>query len=95
MREAIDDMRYLKTVEWMLSQSSSPAAGKIRTMLTDMRESVPQGWFVRVAQGNEHDRVDVAASPRYVEAYRRRLASWIGELLAAERGAFGEIRPGR
>jgi hypothetical protein len=95
MREAVDDMRYLKTLEWMLAQTSSPAAGKIKAMLAEMRQAVPQGRSVRVALGNEHDRVTVAATPRYVEENRRRVAAWIGELLAAEPRAFREIRPGK
>jgi hypothetical protein len=94
LREAVGDIRYLRTLEWMLAQSQSAAAGRIRAMLAGLRESIPQGKFVRVAEGNEHDRVEVVAGPKYVEENRRRVAAWIRELLVAEPGGFKEIRPG-
>ncbi len=94
LREAVDDMRYLRTLEWMLAQAKSPAAGRIRTSLDALRVEVPQGRALRLLEGNEHDKVDAVDKQKYVEQYRRRVAAWINELLAAEPGGFNEIRPG-
>jgi hypothetical protein len=94
LREATDDMRYLRTLEWMLEQAKSPAAGRIRTSLDTLRVDVPKGNSLRLLAGNEHDRVDTVDRSKYVEQYRRRVAAWINELLAAEPGGFNEIRPG-
>jgi hypothetical protein len=94
LREATDDLRYLRTLEWMLDHAKSPAAGRIRTSLDTLRSDVPKGNSLRLLAGNEHDRVDTVDRSKYVEQYRRRVAAWINELLAAEPGGFTEIRPG-
>jgi hypothetical protein len=94
LREAVDDMRYLRTLEWMLARAKSPAAGGIRSSFDAMRVDVPQGRALRLLEGNEHDTVNAVDKSKYVEQYRRRVAGWINELLLAEPAAFHELRPG-
>jgi len=91
MREATDDMRYLQTLEWMLPRSTTDQSGRIRAELATMRESVPTGRFERVQGGDAHDRVQVLSKASYVETFRRKIAGWILELLAADRTRFTEI----
>jgi hypothetical protein len=93
LREAVDDMRYLRTLEWMIEKAKSPAAAAIGEAFSAMRREVPQGRALRLVEGNEHDKVNVVDRSKYVEQFRRRVAGWIGELLAAEPGGFNEIRP--
>ncbi|MBI4891760.1 MAG: hypothetical protein HY821_14135 [Acidobacteria bacterium] len=94
LREAVDDMRYLRTLEWMLAQSNPPAAASIRTSLEALREAVPQGRPLRLIEGNEHDNVNAVDQSKYVEQYRRKVAGWIRELLEAQPAEFPEIRAG-
>ena len=93
MREATDDMRYLQTLEWMLSRSAGEQSERIRTELAAMRESVPTGRFEQVQGGDAHDRVQALSTEKYVESFRRKVAGWILELLAAGRARFPEIVP--
>lgn len=92
MREAVDDMAYIQTLEWMLAQSRSPRAGEIRGALEALKKAIPGGATARVLGGDAHDRVEQARPKEFVRASRARLAGWIGELLRAEKGLYREIR---
>ena len=92
-REATDDTRYLQTLEWMLTRSSGEQSDRVRAELAVMRGSVPTGRFERVQGGDAHDRAQVLSTEKYVESFRRKVAGWILELLAADRARFPEIAP--
>ncbi len=92
MREAADDVKYLKTLEWMLQQSSSARAAEIGRELTEIKTAIPEGRTVRVLGGDEHDRVQMLESRKYVVSLRERVAGWIGELLQAEKDLYSQIR---
>jgi len=92
MREAADDIRYLKTLEWMLKQGSSPRAEEIGKELAGIKAAIPEGRTVRVLGGDEHDRVQVLEGRKYVAGLREQVAGWIGELLEAEKDLYGRIR---
>ena len=81
MREAIDDMAYIQTLEWMLGQSRSPRAGDIRAKLEEMR-----------GRATVRERGDRDAARRFVTEGRREVAGWITELLGEEKGLYREIR---
>ncbi|MCX6625312.1 MAG: hypothetical protein NTY38_30480, partial [Acidobacteria bacterium] len=93
LREAVDDMRYLRTLERVLEKATSPAAARIKNSLEELRAEVPEGELVRLLEGNAHDRVSVVDQRKYVEQYRRQVGVWIKELLAAEPAGFEEMRP--
>ena len=93
MREAADDMAYLRTLTWMLGQSESRAAQEIGRELERMKSSIPEGKMVRVLGGDAHDRVQLVESRKYVRVFRNRVAAWIEELLELESGLYTEIRP--
>ncbi len=92
MREAVDDIKYVKTLEWMLAQSDSPQAKLIKTELTKIKSAIPEGRTVRVLDGDEHDRVQDLETRKYVSGLRERIAGWIEELLSVETGRYGDIR---
>ena len=92
MREAADDMAYLKTLEWMLEQSSSSRAGQIDRELRVMKALIPSGRFERVLGGDAHDLVEILEGRKYVASGRERVAVWIGELLDLEKDLYSEIR---
>jgi hypothetical protein len=91
LREAADDTRYLQTLEWMLARAPGERSERVRAELAAMRESVPTGRFERVQGGDAHDRTQVLSTEKYVESFRRKVAGWILELLAAEPARFAEI----
>ncbi|MBI5085373.1 MAG: hypothetical protein HZB13_12345 [Acidobacteria bacterium] len=93
MREAVDDMRYLRTLEWMLAQSTSQRAGRIRGDLAAMRESIPKTQVLKPADGDENDKVEATISPKYVKDFRRRVAGWINEMFAAEPALRSYAKP--
>jgi len=93
MREAADDMAYLRTLTWMLGQSESRQAMEISRELGRMKASIPAGEMVRVLGGDEHDRVQLVESRKYVREFRKKVAARIGELLELESGLYSEIRP--
>jgi len=92
MREAADDIGYLKTLEWMLKQSSSARAGEIGAQLAEIKTAIPEGRTVRVLGGDEHDRVQVLEGRKYVAGLRESVAGWIAELLETEKDLYGRIR---
>ena len=92
MREAADDIRYLKTLEWMLELSSSARAAEIGTELAEIKAAIPEGRSVRVLGGEEHDRVQVLEGRKYVAGLREQVAGWIDELLQAEKDLYSQIR---
>lgn len=92
MREAIDDMAYIQTLEWMLAQSKSTRAGAIRASLQRIREAIPAGKAVRVQGGDAHDTVEVLDARKFVGDARAAVAGWITELLGAEKDLYREIR---
>jgi hypothetical protein len=92
MREAADDMAYVKTLEWMLEQTSSPRAREIRAGLDGIKAKIPSGRRVRVAGGDAHDTVERVDAGRFVAESRNAVAGWIEELLKLEKGRFREIR---
>ncbi|HSB16138.1 MAG TPA: glycoside hydrolase domain-containing protein [Bryobacteraceae bacterium] len=92
MREAADDMAYVKTLEWMLEQTSSPRAREIRAGLDGIKAKIPSGRRVRVAGGDAHDTVERVDAGRFVTESRDAVAGWIEELLKLEKGRFREIR---
>ncbi len=92
MREAVDDMRYIKTLEWMLARSESSRGKLIATELSKIKSSVPEGRTFRVLGGDEHDRVQQLQNRKYVSGLRERIAGWIEEILSAETDLHGEIR---
>jgi hypothetical protein len=94
MREAADDMAYLKTLEWMLSESKSRRAREIQRELAALKDEIPSGVRVRVLGGDAHDRIEKARAraKKFVQDSRRRVAAWIEELLSSEKDLFQEIR---
>jgi len=92
MREAVDDLAYLQTLEWMLPQARSARAVEIRSQLDAFRTSVPSGRRVRVLGGDPHDTIDESDARQFVTRGRQTVAAWIEELLASEKGRFREIR---
>jgi hypothetical protein len=92
MREAVDDVAYIQTLEWMLEQSKSKRAAEIRASLERMRAAVPAGKAVRVVGGDAHDTVEQVNPRVFVTEGRRAVAGWIEELLAAEKALYQEIR---
>jgi hypothetical protein len=92
MREAVDDLAYLQTLEWMLPQARSARAVEIRSQLDTFRTSVPSGRRVRVLGGDPHDTIDESDARQFVTRGRQAVAAWIEELLASEKGRFQEIR---
>ena len=92
MREAADDMKYIKTLEWMLAQTESSRAEQIKTELTRIKSAIPEGRAVRVLGGDEHDTVQELQGRKYVVTLRQQIASWIEEMLSLEPTMFGEIR---
>ncbi len=92
MREAIDDLAYIQTLEWMLAQSKSARVGEIRAELEGMKKAIPSGARVRVIGGDAHDRVEQTSPKEFVRASRAQVAGWIVELLRAEKSLFREIR---
>jgi hypothetical protein len=92
MREAADDMRYAKTLEWMLAQSASPQAGEIETELSQIKAAIPEGKAVRVLGGDEHDTVQEFQDRKYVTALRNSVASWIEKMLSLEPDVYEDIR---
>lgn len=95
MRETADDMRYLRTLEWMLERSEHPRAAEITAELAQMKDDVPSGRTVRVEGGDAHDRVQVVSSRKYVEIFRRKVAGWIVEMLEVEPARYRGLRPGQ
>lgn len=92
MREAADDINYLKTLEWMLEQSSSARAEEIASKLAEIKVAIPEGRTVQVLGGDEHDRVQELEGRKYVASLRESVAGWIGELLEAEKDLYSLIR---
>jgi hypothetical protein len=92
MREAVDDMRYIKTLEWMLEKSDSSGARRISNELSRIKSAIPEGRAVRVLGGDEHDTVQELQDRKYVFAMRERVAGWIEEMLSLENEMFDEIR---
>jgi hypothetical protein len=92
MREAADDMKYVKTLEWMLAQSKSPQAEQIQTELSQIKAAIPEGSAVRVFGGDEHDTVQELQDRKYVSSLRKKVASWIEMMLSLEPNMFREIR---
>lgn len=92
MREAADDVKYLKTLEWMLAKDSSPRTDSIQAELIKIKAAIPEGRAVRVLDGDEHDTVQELKDRKYVVTLRERVASWIEEILTAAPSSFGEIR---
>jgi len=41
MREAVDDLAYIQTLEWMLGQSSAPRSRQIAEQLTALKRAIP------------------------------------------------------
>jgi hypothetical protein len=83
MREAIDDMAYIQTLDRMLSKSGGAAANRIRGEFEALKNSVPTGRRVRVAGGDNHDRVEQGDFKQFVRGSREKVAGWIEELRAA------------
>jgi hypothetical protein len=92
MREAADDMKYVKTLEWMLTQSESPQGRQIKNELSKLKSAIPEGRAVRILGGDEHDTVQELRDRKYVITLRKRIAAWIEELLSLEPEMYGEIR---
>jgi|GEM_PF-6861360 len=92
MREAVDDMAYIQTLEWMLKQTSTARAREIQGQLEDLKKAIPSGRRVRVLGGDAHDTVEQTNSKRFVTEGRRKVATWIEEVLQADRKRFREIR---
>jgi Glycoside hydrolase 123, catalytic domain len=92
MREAADDICYVKTLEWMLEQSQSVSAPEITVELAKIKNSIPEGLTVRVLGGDEHDRVQELKGKKYVAALRDKIAGWIEQLLDEEPDLYREIR---
>ncbi|MEK7406359.1 MAG: glycoside hydrolase domain-containing protein [Acidobacteriota bacterium] len=92
MREAVDDMAYVQTLEWMLAQAKNPRARQIESELLALKKAIPSGARSRVLGGDAHDRVEQADPKVFVRNSRDRLATWIAELLQSERNLFGEVR---
>jgi hypothetical protein len=92
MREAIDDMAYLQTLEWMLPQSRSPRARQIQSELEALKKAIPAGAQARVIGGDPRNRAEQADPKEFVRRSRSRLAGWIEELLRSEKGLFRDIR---
>jgi hypothetical protein len=92
MREAVDDIAYIQTLEWMLGRSKSKRAADIRASLERMRAALPAGKAVRVVGGDAHDTVEQLDPHLFVSEGRRAVAGWIEELLVAESNLYREIR---
>lgn len=92
MREAADDICYVKTLEWMLEQSQSQSATEINVELIKIKNSIPEGLTVRVLGGDEHDRVQELKGRKYVAALRDKVAGWIEQLLDEEPDLYRAIR---
>jgi len=92
MREAVDDLAYLQTLEWMLPQARSARAVEIRNQLEAFRQSVPSGRRVRVLGGDPHDTIDESDARQFVTRGRQAVAAWIEELLASQKSLYREIR---
>ena len=43
MREAVDDMAYIQTLEWMLGQSGAPRSREIAGQLAALKRAIPSG----------------------------------------------------
>lgn len=91
MREAADDLRYVKMLEWLLDQADNELSGRIREDLRQVRSSIPTGRTVRILGGDEHDRVQQLEGRKYMVELRERVAGWIGELLRQDPQRFGDI----
>jgi hypothetical protein len=92
MREAADDMAYVQTLEWMLAKSQTTRAGEIRAKLNDMKAAVPSGARVTVLGGDPHDRIDTVDARTFVKESREAVASWIEELLLADKREYRDVR---
>ena len=92
MREAVDDIAYIQTLEWMLAQSKKPRATAIKAELEDMKKAIPSGARVRVIGGDAHDRVEQATPRDFVVKSRAKIAARIEELLRLDKGLYREIR---
>lgn len=92
MREAVDDMAYIQTLEWMLAQSKTSRAGEIRTRLEEIRKAIPTGKMVQVLEGKEHDKVAEVDSKRFVTEARTAVTGWIEELLRSDKNLYRDIR---
>ncbi len=92
MREAIDDMAYIQTLEWMLAQSKGRRALEIRSELESLKKTIPSGAAFRVGGGDNHDRVEQIQPKLFVRNSRARLAEFIEEMLRSEKNLFQEIR---
>ncbi len=79
------------SAEWTPDPAKRPAASRIRTSLDTLRADVPKGSSLRLLAGNETIQ---STGRKYVEQYRRRVAAWVIELLAAVPGGFSAIRAG-
>ena len=93
MRESADDIRYIRTLEWMLSQIDSPRSAEISAELAGMKETVPYGRTMQVQGGDAHDRVQVVSSRKYVEIFRRKVAGWIKELQETGQSRYAGLTP--
>ena len=91
MREAADDMRYIRMLESMLDRSDSGLAGRIEDELERVRNSIPEGRAVQVLGGDAHDTVQQVEGRKYVAALRERVAGWISELLLEEPERFEDL----
>jgi hypothetical protein len=92
MREAVDDMAYVQTLEWMLAQVKSDRAKEIRDGLEEIKNTIPSGRRMRVIGGDPHDTVEQVSPKQFVNDSRHKIAGWIEELLRSDRGLFAEIR---
>ncbi len=92
MREAVDDIAYIQTLEWMLAQSKNPRAAAMKTELEGLKKAIPSGVRVRVIGGDAHDRVEQATPRDFVVKSRAKIAAWIEELLQLDKGLYREIR---
>jgi hypothetical protein len=92
MREAVDDMAYVQTLEWMLAQVKSDRAKEIRDGLEEIKNTIPSGRRMRVIGGDPHDTVEQVSPKQFVNDSRHKIAGWVEELLRSDRGLFAEIR---
>ncbi len=84
MREAVDDMAYIQTLEWVLGRSRSSRAREIQLELENIKQAV--------ASATRESATNRVEAKQFVTRSRRSVAGWIEELLRSDKKLLDELR---